>query len=628
MKNLKLGNVILAVALLLSAVLSANVSALPFCGDTLFANTTLTGDPQCPFAGLRIGADNVTLDCDNHTIEAAGGRVVEVNFGLDSVTVRNCVLIGTANTDALRLNGGTTNILITDNQITTSGQVGRGIRTLGTSFSTISNNTITTSGLRSSGLRLQNSPDNLLENNTIVTSAIFSRGFRLQSGSNDNHIIGNLVHTTGEVASSGVLLRAGSNGNTVKRNVLRTDNSPPVKIDSSSDNVFHENTLVSATDWLLIRRFALQNGGLSVHPDGRIFVVENNFGSGFGVGTATAFMEIDPATGAAIDVTRLTMGGIDLGFGFDALEITPDPVPRFLALRGGGANADELFEINPDTGVVTFLFAVNGFGGVNGLESNGIGSLLATTNSGDLVSINLVSGVSTSIGADGNGWTDLAIDTGTAYALSRHTTEASQSNHLFEINTTTGGIVQEIGDTGFAFVSDMDFAPDGTLYANDASLSLLVINPVSAATESVGTFGEDPFEPPSENNSLRKTTLVAVGGSGSVHYPGTLAVPSGELVDVSTAELDISFNRVFVDSTTYPFLDQKAIITLLGLPGKKRRLLVDEDDDGEFERCRGRQCKLRLFSGGTLVFKVNGFTTYSSEERTKKKDDDDDDDDD
>ena len=273
---------------------------------------------------------------------------------------------------------------------------------------------------------------------------------------------------------------------------------------------------------------------------------------------------------------------------------------------------------------VTFLFLVSSFGGsINGLESNGVGRLLATTNSGNLVSIDLVSGISTFIGFSGIGWTDLAIDptSGRTYALSRHRTEASQSNRLYEIDAM-GGIVQEIGDTGLIFVSDMDFAPDGTLYANDASL--LVIDPATAATESVGDFGEDPFEPPSENNSLSKTTLVAVGGSGSVHYPGTLAVPSGELVNVSTAVLDISFNRVFVDSASHPFLDQKAIITLLGLPGKKRRLLVDEDDDGEFERCRGKQCKLRLFSGGTLVFKVNGFTTYSSEERTKKKDDDDD----
>jgi len=64
-----------------------------------------------------------------------------------------------------------------------------------------------------------------------------------------------------------------------------------------------------------------------------------------------------------------------------------------------------------------------------------------------------------------------------------------------------------------------------------------------------------------------------------------------------------------------PFLDQEAIITLLGLPGEKRRLLVDEDDDGVFEICRANMCKQELFTGGTLVFTVDGITTFSSEEK-------------
>jgi hypothetical protein len=84
---------------------------------------------------------------------------------------------------------------------------------------------------------------------------------------------------------------------------------------------------------------------------------------------------------------------------------------------------------------------------------------------------------------------------------------------------------------------------------------------------------------------------------------------------VSTEELEISFNRVFLDSAIHPFLDQEAIITLLGLPGKLRRLLVDEDDDGEFEMCRGNVCRPKMFTGGTLVFEVDGITTYSSEEK-------------
>ena len=612
MQNPTLGKCAFAFATLVSATFATNVAAQPFCEDTIVADTTLSGDLLCPGLGLGIGASGVTLDCDGHTIEAGGtffGRVVEVNSGLSDVTVMNCVMIGNASTDALRVNGGTTNILITGNDITTSGSVGaHAVRLLGTSSSEISNNTVSTSGLNAQGFRIEASPDNLFADNTVSTSGSLSRGFRLQAGSNNNVLSGNVVHTTGDGAT-GVLLRPVADDNLVERNVLRTDNTEPVRIESSSGNVFDGNTLVSATGWLTSRRFLLQNGGLSVHPDGRIFAVDNIFGGGE-LGTVTALFEVEATTGRAMNVTRLTLGGFDLGFGFDALEITPDE--RFLALRGAGAG--ELYEIDPDTGVVTFLFGAPTLPDVNGLESNGINSLLATTNGGGLLSIDLVPPGSALIGFSGVvGWTDIAVDptTSRAYAVSRFRNEASVTSHLYEIDVTTGSIVQEIGDIGLSFVSDMDFAPDGTLYGNDASL--LMIDPATAATESVGAFGEDPFEPPSEDNILSKTTLVAVGGSGSVHYPGTLAVPSGELTTVSTAELEISFNRVFLDSAIHPFLDQEAIITLLGLPGKLRRLLVDEDDDGEFEMCRQSRCKPQLFAGGTLVFEVDDITTYSSE---------------
>src|SRR5262249_6827726 len=64
----------LLVALALSApVGSASGRALGpqlSCGDTITANTTLTGDlVNCPNNGLLIGADNVTLDLNGHVID-------------------------------------------------------------------------------------------------------------------------------------------------------------------------------------------------------------------------------------------------------------------------------------------------------------------------------------------------------------------------------------------------------------------------------------------------------------------------------------------------------------------------------------------------------------------------------
>ena len=608
---------------------SSNVAAQPFCGSTITSDTTLSADLiGCLDRGLRIGASNVTLDCDGHIIEAAGNRAVEVNLGHSNVTVKNCVLVSTANTDALRVAGDSSNILITDNDISTSGFQSRGIRIFTTSNSIISNNKLTTIGLLSDAVRLSTSSNNLVTGNTISTAAEGARGFLIDTGSENNLVSENTVHTRG-VNSNGVRLRAGSDGNAVIRNVLRSDNTHTVRIESSSNNLLLDNTLASNAAWLRSRRFTLQNGGLSVHPvTGEIFAVENIFGgagASFSAGTATAFVKVDALTGKAVEVTRVTLGGANLLFGFDALEITPSG--RFFALRGGSSG--ELYEIDPLTGEASFIF---GGPGMNGLESIDDTSLFATSNDGTLFRIDLsfdpplvffIGNANTGIG-----WTDIAVHplTGVAYALSRHADEQTGTNHLYQIDTGNGGVIQEFGDTAEGFVADMDFAPDGTLYGNGSEL--LVIDPGTAVSERVGAFGEDPLEPPSINNVLTKTSLISLNGNGSVHYPDALFIPDGLSTDVTTEDLEISYNRVFVDSESHPFLDQRAVITLLGLPGEKRRVLVDEDDDGVFERCTGKRCRLKLFRGGTLIFDVDGFTTYSSAERVKGRDDDEHEDDD
>ena len=140
----------------------------------------------------------------------------------------------------------------------------------------------------------------------------------------------------------------------------------------------------------------LQNGGLGVNPnDGTIYAVESSFQSG-GAG-ATAFFKVNPLTGAAFDLVGLNIGGIPANFGFDALEITPGG--RFLGTRARGSS--ELYEINPATGELTLIPLVLGSldGSLNGLESSPIaGHLIATTNVGELVDIDLGAGTAIFIG--------------------------------------------------------------------------------------------------------------------------------------------------------------------------------------------------------------------------------------
>jgi parallel beta-helix repeat protein len=71
------------------------------CGDTITADTTLTSDlVDCPSNGIVIGADDITLDLDGHTVTGDGEPakrcarhefcdVGVLNDGHDGITVRN-----------------------------------------------------------------------------------------------------------------------------------------------------------------------------------------------------------------------------------------------------------------------------------------------------------------------------------------------------------------------------------------------------------------------------------------------------------------------------------------------------------------------------------------------------------
>jgi parallel beta-helix repeat protein len=52
------------------------------CGETITADTTLHHDlVNCPTNGIVVGADNVTLDLNGHTIDGVGGPVPNPTFG-------------------------------------------------------------------------------------------------------------------------------------------------------------------------------------------------------------------------------------------------------------------------------------------------------------------------------------------------------------------------------------------------------------------------------------------------------------------------------------------------------------------------------------------------------------------
>jgi len=117
----------------------------------------------------------------------------------------------------------------------------------------------------------------------------------------------------------------------------------------------------------------------------------------------------------------------------------------------------------------------------------------------------------------------------------------------------------------------------------------------------------------SENNTLTDQAFTPTAAA-SVQFLEPIDLPPSLLLSLDAEAIQIGENSIFIDSAQFPFLDLPARITFENLGGASRILLVDFEDDGTFVPCDPPQCTLVSFTGGTLVFDVSGFTTYSSGE--------------
>lgn len=77
---------------LFGAVTPAHAEAMPNCGDVLRQSVKLTADLECPGAtGLVIGADDVTINLDGHTL--SGSPALNIT-GVNGTTIRNGSVFG------------------------------------------------------------------------------------------------------------------------------------------------------------------------------------------------------------------------------------------------------------------------------------------------------------------------------------------------------------------------------------------------------------------------------------------------------------------------------------------------------------------------------------------------------
>ena len=225
---------ILLVALPLS--LGRVVAADAFCGMTVVADLTLSDNIVCAGAGLVIGADNVTVNLNSHTLAGSG-----TGIGIDVSGVTGVTIVG----------GTITNFMT-------------GIRSLNSADLTIKNNQLrqNTDGIDfQAGSRGSTIKDNQFSSNR--TRAIMLRADVTQNTIKDNTLTGDRVgillnggtyHTVKDNVVTGTTLAAIRIGVTATANVLKgnilTLNPAAIEFLTSADgsgigNVFIENTITS-----------------------------------------------------------------------------------------------------------------------------------------------------------------------------------------------------------------------------------------------------------------------------------------------------------------------------------------------------------------------------------------------
>jgi parallel beta-helix repeat protein len=269
------------------------------CGQTITVSTVLDNDLSgCTNNGIVVGADNITLDLNGHTVagtSASGDKGGVVLVGRTGVTVRNGtvrsfdvgVVIegGSANTvegvnaiDNIGYEGGGTvnrggdgiailssrnNRILRNNTVNNGPYSGIGI------YSNVdSGHPRATSGQSSGNVVDGNvvnhnieghSPNNVVNNDNI--------GIRLEPGNTGNLIVNNRVSDSG---LDGITLFAGNTFTTVRSNVVtangfyrqtaRRGNGIGLQIGGANDNIV-ENNMVSrnADNGISIRNGSLRN---------------------------------------------------------------------------------------------------------------------------------------------------------------------------------------------------------------------------------------------------------------------------------------------------------------------------------------------------------------------------------
>jgi parallel beta-helix repeat protein len=251
------------------------------CGETITTDTTLAADvANCPNEGIVIGADNITLDLNGHTVSGNGSTVAVCpegaycDVGIDNTAGHNGVTIRNGGLRSFEIGvfviGGSENRI---HGLSSANESSFGMIVGDSREARLDHNSSTNDGVN--GLVLFNSQHLRIDHDSITgTSGYAVPVFGSSHNRFDHNLFTNDQH--------GFLLEssdenAGSNDNDIRSN--RLVRGPSIEVDHSTDNRVRDNVLTNPSDGvLLIESRRTQVSDNAIRQAGIGFVEAGGFG--------------------------------------------------------------------------------------------------------------------------------------------------------------------------------------------------------------------------------------------------------------------------------------------------------------------------------------------------------------
>jgi parallel beta-helix repeat protein len=210
-----------------------------YCEDTVLSNTKLDfGDPVifsiCSGDGLVIGANGITLDCDDLSLTGSGIDDGILISGKSGVTVKNCFISGFADGIEADYCDGLT---LKSNKVLFNNE--NGINFVSTTNSLLKANFSHDND--DDGISLDsNSDGNTVDGNKANSNG--GAGIDLEGTSSGNSVTHNTAERNQE---PGIDLEGDATGNSVAQNSVRRNNSDGIRVEESADGNFITSNVVS-----------------------------------------------------------------------------------------------------------------------------------------------------------------------------------------------------------------------------------------------------------------------------------------------------------------------------------------------------------------------------------------------